>query len=123
MRFIQESGFSVRVGQAEAFQRWLAANERGSARTHPGPEYLGTYVAVFTSEKTAGEYRFLERLSHYADIVTSSPRCDRRDHRVREGDAGVHRVHGPRSHATGVSSTSRRHRSLNHGYRARGLTG
>ncbi|MGA2513800.1 MAG: hypothetical protein ABSG37_09305 [Candidatus Limnocylindrales bacterium] len=69
MRFIQESGFSVRVGQAEAFQRWLAANEERIARSYPeGTEYLGTYVAVFTSEKTAGEFRILERLSSYADM-------------------------------------------------------
>ena len=69
MRFIEESGFSVRVGQAEAFQRWPAANEERIARSYPeGTEYLGTDVAVFTSEKTAGEYRVLERLSSYADI-------------------------------------------------------
>jgi hypothetical protein len=69
MRFIQESGFSVRVGHEEACQRWLAANEERIARSYPeGTEYLGTYVAVFTSEKTAGGYRSLERLSSYADI-------------------------------------------------------
>jgi hypothetical protein len=69
MRFIQETGFSVRVGRQEAFQRWLAANEERIARAYPeGTEYLGTYTAVFTSEKAAGEYRFLERLSSYADI-------------------------------------------------------
>jgi hypothetical protein len=69
MRFISETGFSVRVGREEAFQRWLAANEERIARAYPeGTEYLGTYCAVFTSEKTAGGYRFLERLSSYADI-------------------------------------------------------
>ena len=69
MRFIQESGFSVQVGHEEAFQRWLAANEERIARSYPeGTEYMGTYVAVFTSEKTAGAYRTLERLSSYADI-------------------------------------------------------
>ena len=69
MRFIAEFGFNVRVGRDEAFQRWLAANEERMARTYPeGTEYLGTYATVFTSEKTAGEYRVLERLSSYADL-------------------------------------------------------
>jgi len=69
MRFIQETGFSVLVGHEEACQRWLAANEERIARNYPaGTEYLGTYIAVYTSEKTAGGYRILERLSSYADI-------------------------------------------------------
>jgi len=69
MRFISEFGFNVRVGHDEAFQRWLAANEERMARTYPeGTEYLGTYMTVFTSEKKAGGYRILERLSSYADL-------------------------------------------------------
>ena len=69
MRFMQVSGFSVRAGHEEAFQRWLAANEERIARTYPeGTEYLGTYASVFTSEKTAGNYRVLERLSSYGDM-------------------------------------------------------
>jgi len=69
MRFIAEFGFNVRVGRDEAFQRWLAANEERMARSYPeGTEYLGTYTTVFTSEKKAGEYRVLERLSSYADL-------------------------------------------------------
>lgn len=69
MRFIQETGFSVRAGHEEACQKWLAANEERIARSYPeGMEYLGTYVTVFTSEKTAGGYRVLERLSSYADL-------------------------------------------------------
>ena len=69
MRFINEAGFSVRVGHEEALQRWLTANEERMARSYPeGTEYLGTYVTVFTSEKTAGGHRVLERLSSYADL-------------------------------------------------------
>ena len=69
MRFIQETGFSVRVGHEEAFQRWLVANEARIASTYPeGTEYLGIYGTVFTSEKKAGGYRVLERLGSYADL-------------------------------------------------------
>ena len=69
MRFIHENVFSVLVGRQVACQRWLAANEERIARSYPeGTEYLGTYVTVFTSEKTAGAFRVLERLSSYADI-------------------------------------------------------
>lgn len=69
MQFISEIGFSVRVGHQEACQRWLAANEKRLASTYPeGTEYLGIYVSVYTSEKTTGAYRLLERLSSYADI-------------------------------------------------------
>jgi hypothetical protein len=69
MRFMQVSGFSVRVGHEEEFQRWLAANEERIARAYPeGTEYVGTYASVFTTEKTAGNYRCLERLSCYGDM-------------------------------------------------------
>jgi hypothetical protein len=69
MRFIQETGFSVRVGQEEAFQQWLATNEERFARSYPdGTEFMGAYFTVFTSEKAAGRYRILERLSSYGDI-------------------------------------------------------
>jgi len=69
VRFIEETGFNARVGHEEAFQRWLVANEARIASAYPeGTEYLGTYATVFTSEKTAGSWRVLERLSSYADI-------------------------------------------------------
>jgi hypothetical protein len=69
MRFIYESGFSVRAGREETFQRWLAENDERIAHSYPeGTEYLGIYCTVFTSEKTAGGYRVLERLSSYADL-------------------------------------------------------
>jgi len=69
VQFISENGFSVRVGRQEACQRWLEANEARMASSYPeGTEFLGIYVSVYTSEKTAGAYRVLERLSSYADI-------------------------------------------------------
>ena len=47
MRFIQESGYTVKVGQEEAHQRWLAENEERLARAHPeGVRYLGTFAVV-----------------------------------------------------------------------------
>jgi hypothetical protein len=69
MRFINEMGFSVRVGHEEAFQRWLTANEARLAGSYPeGTEYMGCYVTVFTSEKAAGGHRVLERLGSYSDL-------------------------------------------------------
>ena len=69
MRFIDETGFCVRVGRGEAFQEWLAANEARIAASYPpGTSYIGTFVAAFTSEKTAGAYRVLEGLDSYEGL-------------------------------------------------------
>ena len=66
MEFIQESGYSIRLGKEEEFQRWLEANEDRLAKAYPkGCEYIGTFVVVSTSEKTAGGWRTLERLDSY----------------------------------------------------------
>ncbi len=73
MRFIQETGFSVRAGREEAFQRWLAANEQRIAAAYPpGMSYVGTFVTAFSSEKGAGQYRVLEGLDSYAALDTLS---------------------------------------------------
>jgi hypothetical protein len=73
MRFIQEFGFTVKVGQEEAFQKWLRKNEDGFAKAHPkGTRYLGTYVVVMSSEKQAGNYRFLVEFDNYGDMDRSA---------------------------------------------------
>lgn len=73
MRFIQETGFSVRVGREEAFQKWMAANEERIAAAYPpGTSYIGMFATVFTSEKSAGGYRLLEGLDSYAALDTAA---------------------------------------------------
>ncbi len=69
MRFIQEWGYTVKVGQEEAHQQWLAANEEKLARAHPkGTRYLGTFATVFTTEKQSGGYRTFVELDSYAAL-------------------------------------------------------
>ena len=67
MRFIQEIGFTVKLGQEEAHQAWLAKNEKKMAAAYPeGTRYIGTFVAVYSSEKGAGAYRSFVELDSYA---------------------------------------------------------
>jgi hypothetical protein len=69
VRFIQEFGYTVKVGQDEAHQRWLIANEEKLAKSHPeGTRYLGTFAAVFTSDKESGGYRSFVELDSYAAL-------------------------------------------------------
>jgi hypothetical protein len=71
MRFIQEFGYTVKVGQDEAHQRWLVENDaRLRAAAPPGSKYIGTFAAIFSSEKQAGSYRFLMELESYAILDT-----------------------------------------------------
>jgi hypothetical protein len=67
MRFIQEFGFTIKVGMEEAHQQWIAANEEAFARAHPeGTRYLGIFATVFTTDKQAGGYRSFIELDSYA---------------------------------------------------------
>jgi len=67
MRFIQEFGFTVKVGQDEAHQRWMAENEERLAKAHPeGTRYLGTFATIFTTDKQSGAYRSFVELDSYA---------------------------------------------------------
>ena len=69
MALIQEFGYSVKVGQEEAHQRWLEKNEKRLAAAHPpGTRYIGTYVVVFSTDKQAGTYRSLVELDSYGAI-------------------------------------------------------
>jgi hypothetical protein len=69
VRFIQEFGFTVKVGSEEAHQQWLVANEESFARAHPdGVTYLGTFATVFTSDKDSGGYRTFIELDSYAAL-------------------------------------------------------
>jgi hypothetical protein len=69
MRFVNEIGFCVARGKEEAFQAWLTKNEARLAKSYPpGCEYLGTYVAVFATDKHGGEYRAIDLLDSYAAL-------------------------------------------------------
>ncbi len=69
MRFIQEWGYTVKVGQEEAHQRWLVENHQRLVKSMPeGTRYLGTFAVVLSSEKDAGSYRFLIEFDSYAQM-------------------------------------------------------
>ncbi len=66
MRFIQEFGFSVKVGMEEEHQAWLVENEPKLAEAFPeGVRYLGTFSTVFSSEKKSGFYKVYFELDSY----------------------------------------------------------
>jgi hypothetical protein len=66
MRFINVQGFCIRPDKQVEFQKWLVENEERIKKSYPaGIEYGGTYVAVFSSEKNAGEYYWLDFLDSY----------------------------------------------------------
>ena len=73
MRFIQEIGFTIKVGQDEAYQQWMMENEAALAASVPdGMKYLGTFVVVFSSEKDSGSYRTLVELDSYGALDRSA---------------------------------------------------
>lgn len=69
MRFIQEFGFTIKLGEEEAYQAWLVENEAAlAAASPPGTKYLGTFTMVFTSEKRSGFYKMYMELESYASM-------------------------------------------------------
>lgn len=71
MRFIQEFGFTIRIGEEEAYQQWLVDNEPALAAAAPaGAKYLGTFTTVYTSEKQSGWYKTYIELDSYAAMDT-----------------------------------------------------
>ncbi len=66
MRFIQEYGFSIKIGMEEEYQAWLRENEPVFASSMPdGVKYLGTFSTVYSSEKNAGWYKAYLELDSY----------------------------------------------------------
>ena len=60
---------SPRRGKPRELQEWLRANEEKLRAEAPeGWEYVGTYAAVISTHKDAGEYRQLWRHTSYADM-------------------------------------------------------
>lgn len=73
MRFIQEFGYTVKVGQDEAHQRWLIDNDAAlKAAMPPGSTYIGTFAVVLSSEKAAGSYKALFGLDSYGAMDTQA---------------------------------------------------
>ena len=73
MRFIQSFGYTVKVGQDEAHQKWTVANDaRLKAAAPAGSKYLGTFTVVIGTEKQSGNYRFLMELDSYAAMDTAA---------------------------------------------------
>ena len=82
MRFIQEFGYTVKVGQDEAHQKWLIENTEALAKSMPaGTRYIGTFAVVLSSEKDAGSYRVLLELDSYGALdklaaLTKDPKSE-----------------------------------------------
>jgi hypothetical protein len=73
MRLIQEFGYTVKVGQDEAHQEWLAANDAALRAAMPaGNSYIGTFAVVVSSEKQAGSYKALIGLDSYGAMDTGA---------------------------------------------------
>lgn len=66
MDFIQTYGYDVAQGKAAEFQQWLIANEDAWKAAMPeGSEYVGTYAAVYSTEKEAGSFFTIYQLDSY----------------------------------------------------------
>lgn len=66
MRFVFDWGFTVPAGKTGEMQEWLRANEEKVSTSAPeGWRYLGTFVAVATSEKNSGGFHSLWELDSY----------------------------------------------------------
>jgi hypothetical protein len=69
MRFINVQGFCVKLDKQGEFQRWVIANEERIRKSYPaGTEYGGIYAAVFSTEKNAGEFYWLDIQDSYAAL-------------------------------------------------------
>jgi hypothetical protein len=73
VKFIQEFGYTVKVGEEQAHQKWLTDNDdRLRKAAPPGSKYIGTFIAVFSTEKHAGGYRVLMELESYGAMDTAA---------------------------------------------------
>lgn len=66
MNFILHYGGDLKKDKARELQTWLDANEKEYANSMPdGTKYLGTYFAMFTSDKTGGAVHQLVQVDSY----------------------------------------------------------
>jgi hypothetical protein len=69
MRFISEFGYTVKLDQNEAHQRWLMEHDAAiRASSPPGTRYIGTFAVVMSTEKQAGSYKALFELDSYGAL-------------------------------------------------------
>jgi hypothetical protein len=67
MRFVDVQGFCIRLDKQVEFQQWVVDNEERIRKSYPqGIEYGGVYAAVLSSEKSAGDYYWMDILDSYA---------------------------------------------------------
>lgn len=75
MELIQVNGGSVKSGKMTELQEWLVNNEAELASLMPdGIEWVGTYVAIYTSEKGMGTLFWILKQDSYgaADNLAAS---------------------------------------------------
>lgn len=66
MHFMSIQGYDINEGRMGEFQAWLRDNEKELAQSMPeGVEYVGTFVAPFSSEKKAGSVFTVAKLDSY----------------------------------------------------------
>lgn len=66
MHFIAVQSYDIAEGKALEFQEWLAANEKELAANCPdGVEYMGTFVAIYSSTPAIGAWRSMWRFDSY----------------------------------------------------------
>jgi hypothetical protein len=75
MSFIQHFGGEIKPGTAREFQAWLATNEKEFGNSYPeGARYLGTYFAMYSSDKTGGTVHTFVELENYGtqDVLAAA---------------------------------------------------
>jgi hypothetical protein len=73
VRFIEMQGFSVRPDKAVKFQQWVIDNQERIKRAYPeGSEFGGVYATVFGSDKTSGDFYWLDILDSYGALDRSA---------------------------------------------------
>lgn len=66
MSFIMQQGGDVKEGKTYELQEWLQANEDAFADAHPeGTKYLGTYFAIFRSDRRSGQIHTFTEMDSY----------------------------------------------------------
>lgn len=59
-------GGDIAKGKTREFVEWLNANEKEFANAHPeGAKYLGTYFAIYSSEKSGGSVHTFIEMENY----------------------------------------------------------
>lgn len=79
MAFIIHQAGDVKEGRLRELQEWLAANEKELANSMPpDARYLGTYFAIYHSDKTAGAVHTLIEIESYGtqDVLAEMGRGD-----------------------------------------------